>query len=312
MNGPDLSANWPGRDAESLLWLASYPRSGNTFTRALLANYFLAGEEAFDINALSVFLPSDTHPALWKSFSPSAAGPASPQETWQSRQKAFAHYRKTRDPKVFPGLKTHSANMEIFGAKGFDLRRNDRILYVVRHPLDVLLSFADFTGKDLDYSIAEMCASGAFSLERWYGALEARGSWQEHVTSWITAPPCPLLLVQYEALRSDTEKTLRTMLTFLGTPIIAEKVTRAVEATRFEKLRQQEMTQSFVEASQTSISGTFFRKGQSLQWLHALRPEQANRLADGCGEIMQRLGYAHPSDVYFDGRNAFIPLNLAN
>ena len=310
MTLPALAADWPRRDAESLLWLASYPRSGNTFTRILLANYFLAGEEVYDINALSAFLPSDTHPALWKSFSPSASGPASPRETWQARPRAFQHYRQTRDPKVFPGLKTHSGTMEIFGVRGFDFRPNDRILYVVRHPLDVLLSFADFNGKDLDYSITEMCASGAYSLEGWFGALEARGSWKEHVTSWITAPPCPLLLVQYEALRTDPEKTLRSMLAFLGAPIIAERVTQAVEASRFEKLRQQEVSRSFIEASQTSISGTFFRKGQSLQWLNALRPEQAYRLADGCGEIMQRLGYAHPSDVYFDGRNAFLPLNL--
>jgi hypothetical protein len=310
MHAPDLSANWPGRDAESLLWLASYPRSGNTFTRILLANYFLAGEEAYDINALSAFLPSDTHPALWKSFSPSASGPVTLRETWQIRPRAFEHYRKTRDPKVFPGLKTHSGNLKISGVEGFALRPNDRIVYVVRHPLDVLLSFADFIGKDLDYSITEMCTSGAYSLEGWYGAIEVRGSWQEHVTSWITSPPCPVLLVQYEALRSDPEKTLRTMLAFLGAPVVPERVTRAVEATRFEKLRQQEEEHSFVEASQTSLSGTFFRKGQSLQWLNALRPEQAYRLADGCGEIMQRLGYAHPSDVYFDGRNAFVPLNL--
>jgi hypothetical protein len=310
MHRPDLSANWSGRDAESLLWLASYPRSGNTFARILLANYFLAGEEAYDINALSDFLPSDTHPALWNSFSPSATGPVSPLETWQTRLRAFEHYRKTRNPKVFPGLKTHSGNLEIFGVKGFELRPNDRILYVVRHPLDVLLSFADFTGKDLDYSITEMCSWGAYSLEGWYGAMELRGSWQEHVTSWITSPACPVLLIQYEALRSAPEKTLRTMLKFLGVPVIDERVSMAVNASRFEKLREQEKNRNFVEASRSSLSGTFFRRGESLQWLNALRPDQASRLADGCGEIMQRLGYAHPSNVYFDGRNAFVPLNL--
>jgi hypothetical protein len=84
-----------------------------------------------------------------------------------------------------------------------------------------------------------------------------------------------------------------------------------VEASRFDKLRAQETVRSFRETPSTSSSGAFFRKGKILQWLKELTPAQAYRLADNCAEVMERLGYTHPRDVFFDGRNAIKRVNLA-
>jgi hypothetical protein len=307
MKTPALSARWTGKDDESLIWLASYPRSGNTFARILLANYFATGQEDFDINKLSDHLPSDTHPVLWQKFSEAFSAPATPQETWEARRKFFEYFRKSRDQKILPIMKTHSANATTYGVKGFDFRENDRIIYVIRHPLDVVLSYAEFVGKEIDPTIDEMCMSGAYTVASTVGALEVRGSWPEHVLSWISSPPCPLLFIQYEALRSNPVQALEAMLDFLGVPILEDCVRRTTEASQFDRLRSQEAARSFNEAPAARTPGAFFfRKGESLQWLRALSPEQAYRLADGCGEIMQRVGYAHPRDVAFGGRNAFL------
>lgn len=305
-----LSANWLGQDPESLLWLASYPRSGNTFTRILLANYLLAGEEDYDINALTAFCPADTDAGLWQAYASRFSAPADLHQTWHARRRAFDHYRRTRSPASFPGLKTHTGNILAYGTDGFDARPNDRVIYIVRHPLDVAVSFADFNGKDMDAAIDELCTPSAYVRDERLGAFELRGSWAEHVENWLFAPPCELLLLRYETLCADTATCLRSILDFLGVPVIEERVIRAVEASRFDRLRDQESAKSFKEAPTGSTSGRFFRQGGSLQWRTALAPDQALRLADACGPLMLRLGYTHPRDVRADGGNALGPMTL--
>ncbi|GEM_PF-1252952 len=303
-----LSANWAEKDLESILWLASYPRSGNTFTRVLLANYFLAGEDEFQINKLIDFIPADTSDLLWADFAPSA--PRSVEDTWRTRAKVFDQYRRSGKTSAFFGLKTHSANAQVAGVSGFGFRPNDRAIYVVRHPLDVLLSYCDYNGRGLDQSIEVMCTPGLFVNDARPGALEVRGSWSEHVSSWLLTPPCPVLLIRYEELRLQPEESLKSILSFLGAPVVPDRLKYAVEAAQFDRLRRQEAANDFIERPEGTLSGAFFRKGTSLQWLRELTPERAYRLADKCGEAMRRLGYTDPREVFFDGRNAIGPVNL--
>ena len=304
------TANWADKDDESILWVASYPRSGNTFTRLLLANYFLAEESDYQINKLSDFVPSDTSKLLWKYFSSSS--PQSPETVWAERPKVFEHFRRTGKARAFFGLKTHTANVTLSGLPGFDFRPNDRAIYIVRHPLDVLLSYSDYNDRDIDSAIDVMCTSGVVVSAARHGAFDVRGSWAEHVTSWLFSPSCPILLVRYEELCQQTEQTLRNMLSFLGSPAQSNRVKHAVDATRFDRVQEQEATHSFIERPSTTASGTFFRKGMPLQWLRELSPHHAYRLADRCGDVMRRLGYTDPRNVFFDGRNALGPVDLSN
>jgi len=310
MSSLSLSADWAGKDSESLLWLASYPRSGNTFTRILLANYFNAGSDAYDINELHDFLPPDTSSRLWRRTYPEDSAPNTPELTWSLRPDFIRHYRKADKPFLFSGLKTHTANLTAFGSSGFDLRGNDRVIYIVRHPLDVVLSYSDFNNRGLESAIDVLCQSGVFVKRDYVGGFELRGSWAEHVLSWIEKPPCPLFLVRYEELRLATAETLTAMLAFLGAPVDPERVRQAVEASRFEAVQKQEAARTFNETPPDTRSGKFFREGKILQWLRELTPEQAYKLADGCAPALDRVGYTHPRDVYFDGRNAFKPINV--
>jgi len=310
MNTSRITADWPGKEAGSLLWLASFPRSGNTFTRILLANYFATDAEAYDINKLRQFITADTANELWQGFVANEAVPGTLEWTWSARSRFFDYYRKLPKVNNFAGLKTHTANVKVWGSDAFNFRKTDRVIYIVRHPLDVLLSYADYNGRDIDEAIGVMTTSGACVRYDHLGGIEVRGAWAEHVSSWLNTTECPVLLVRYEELRSNTEQVLRSMLSFLGAPIIAEKVPHAVEASRFDKIRAQEAAHRFVETPDTTMSGTFFRKGTSFQWLRDLSPEQAYRMADACEPIMSKLGYTHPRDVFFDGRNALQPIQL--
>lgn len=310
MNLPDLSADWPGRDEESLIWLASYPRSGNTFTRILLANYIAAEGEAYELNKLQDFIPADISTVLWPKSNGIEPKPEDFEALWKARPAAIAKYRKTKAPETFPCLKTHCANVLAFGSSGFDFRPNDRAVYLVRHPLDVLLSYADFNATDIDFTLGLMTTSGFTVTQPVTGSIEIRGSWTENVSGWVAAPPCPVLLVRYEELSTNTEATLRSILAFLGIPIIEERLRHAVSASRFDKVRQQEATHGFHERPADALSGKFFREGKALQWLRHLTPQQTHRLADICEKEMAMLGYTHPRDVFFDGRNALGAVRL--
>ena len=297
-------------DAQSLLWLASFPRSGNTFCRILLANYFAAAERPYDINGLNDFIPADTNAALWQTLIDEPPGEDIKRQSWKLRPAFIERYRTL--PKSVPvaALKTHTANLGAFGSSGFSFRENDRAIYIVRHPLDILLSYADFNNRSLDSAIDMMTQAGTLIQVDHLGGIEVRGSWNEHVSSWVLTPPCPLLLIRYEELRQSTEEVLMGILKFLGAPVLPDRVRQAVEASRFDKVREQESARSFNEAPGSLQSGHFFRKGTSLQWLRELAPEQAYRLADACADLMRRLGYTHPRDVYYDGRNALQPMAL--
>jgi hypothetical protein len=307
MSVSSISANWAGRDSESLLWLASYPRSGNTFTRILLANYFAAELDGYDINQLHDLIPPDTSGPLWTAFAEQHPIPTEPAGMWKARTRFIEHYRATKKRSPLAALKTHTAKVEALGAQAFSLRRNDRIIYIVRHPLDVALSYAHFNGLDVDSVIHAMCEPGFFVPREGAGIVEVQGSWVQHVSSWLNTLDSPVLLIRYEALCTRTEEILESILTFLGAPIIPERVAQAVQASRFDKMRAQEAAHRFNEAPKTT---TFFRRGQSGQWLRELSPEQAYRLADGCEPVMTKLGYNHPRDVFFDGRNAVGPIDV--
>lgn len=279
-----------------LVWIASYPRSGNTFTRILLANYLSGAQEPYPLNKLLDFVPSDTDQARWSRLLPPREPPYLVEEIWRARPAFIRAYRKERAGAGFVGLKTHSGNLEVFGEPGFEFEHGDRVLYIVRNPLDIAVSYSDYNDRDLDAAIELICASGTTVLQSGT-RLEVRGSWTENVSSWIGAPPCPLMVVKYEDMCADPEEALRHMLAFLGQPLDIERVSRAAAFSRFDSVRRQEEHESFIETPDIARSGRFFREGRPGQWRTALSADQARRLADRCRPIMERLDYPHPDEA---------------
>jgi hypothetical protein len=210
---------------------------------------------------------------------------------WRFRPQVIETYRRRPSILPFHGLKTHTANLTAFGTPAFELRPDDRVIYLVRHPLDVALSNADYNNQDLDSSIELMCRSGTCVASGTLGSVEARGSWTENVTGWLGTTACPVLLVRYEDLSADTGRMLREMLTFIGQPVDEERLARAVELSSFSRLQRQERETGFQEAPTNTRSGRFFREGRSGQWRTEMSSEQIERLSSYCAETMTRLGY---------------------
>jgi hypothetical protein len=277
--------------SNSILFIPSYPRSGNTFTRILLCTYMAAGNESFDLDRLEEAIPADTSEFLWQGVPDYDAQEVSARNNRRYRRQVIADYRRRETGIPLRGLKTHTANLTAFGEPAFDFDPDDRIIHLVRNPLDVVLSNADFNDQDIERSIDLMCNSGTCVSTGKLGGIEVRGSWCENVESWLKPEICPTLLVRYEDLRHDTESVLRRMIDFIGLPVEEQRLKQAVEQSQFSRLQQREAESGFAEAPKNTTSGRFFREGRTDQWRTQLSGDQINRLTSHGGEVMQRLGY---------------------
>ncbi len=275
-----------------VVWLASYPKSGNTWTRALLAGYF--GDGAFDLNnlggefslgglrSLGDLLGVDPH--LFR-----------PDELLEYRPDAARQLALDVADREVPAIhKLHSANHPTAQGERVFPAGAGRALYVVRNPLDVATSWAPFFGVSIDQAI-DTLADEAFVLNQTRGAFrsvlpELLLSWSGHVRSWLDAPGVPVHVLRYEDLEADATSAFADALRFIGYEPDLGRVEAAVEEAQFEKLQAREATEGFREHT-ARATAPFFRKGQSGGWRQELTAEQARRVVADHRGVMYRLGY---------------------
>jgi hypothetical protein len=166
-------------------------------------------------------------------------------------------------------------------------------IYLVRHPYDVAVSYAHHQGHDnFDLIIDQMnAADHALSS---LGGMQLRQrtlGWQGHFRSWQDQEAIPVITIRYEDMLADTAASLHRMATFLD---LSEKddrpaILRAVEASRFEHLRNKEERVGFRERH--AKSKNFFRAGTSGDGMRVLTAAQRERIYDCNGTLMDALGY---------------------
>lgn len=274
----------------SAVWLVSYPRSGNTYLRALLANYVSGLPRPMSLDELSASTSGEHDEAFWREVTGKPAADRSLEEEWLARQ---AYFRALRARAPGPGflLKSHTMNGVLAGQRAYEFLPQDRIVHVLRHPCDVAMSCADFYGITLEESVSRLLTEGLFVDARPELGFEVLGSWAQHTRSWMAETSAPVHRIRYFDLVGDPAGALRGLLAFLNVPVDEARVRAAVEFSRFDSLRAQEDVGSFRERPKSSHSGRFFRVGRSLQWLDALTPEQADRLVAPNRDLLDELGF---------------------
>jgi len=281
----------------ALVHLASYPKSGNTWVRALFAGYF--GDREFDLDALSEL---DTTGGLRTLDDLLGVDPhlLQPDEL-QALQPAAAHLLHaelaSHDGPVFQKL--HSANVETAHGERLFPAGTCRVLYIVRNPLDVAASWAPFFGLSLDKAVDQL-ADPEIILNRRRAAHtavvpEPLLSWSGHVRSWLDTPGLDLHVLRYEDLRAAPEAAFADALAFVGETAAPDRVAAAVEAARFDRLQAHETEEGFVELPPIART-PFFRRGRAGGWRDELSAAQARRVVEAHAETMRRLGYGDAVD----------------
>lgn len=279
---------------QGLVWLASYPKSGNTWFRAVLAA-LVRGPAAFDINALDhghseLISASRLLFQRWTGLDPADL----PLEAvYPLRARVHAQVNATagavRVMKVHDSWEPPAGRPRLFqdaAAIG--------TLYLVRNPLDVAVSLAAHLGISPSEAAARLCdpamALGRSAPDGLSPMLPQHlGTWGSHVLGWLEAPLSRLLVLRYEDILAQPRRAFAEALRFAGFTFTDAEVAAAVEATRFSRLRRMEEERGFTE--RPAGMARFFRQGGSGGWREALAPADVRRILDHHGDLMRRLGY---------------------
>jgi hypothetical protein len=269
-----------------IVWLASYPKSGNTWLRAFLRS-LLDPKGAVDINQLISVFPYDIDARFYRQLDARAVTELTRAETLTLRPRVHRLIASAGPAVAF--VKTHSAQVVEDGYPLISPDVTGGAIYLVRNPLDIAVSFSLFRGKSIDATIDVMNLSGATIPATEFAASEHFGSWSENVASWTRPEDPSVHVVRYEDLIESPRRSFGAIARHLGIPASRERAEQAIKRSSFRVLREQERRSGFIEGGTSSTP--FFRAGQAAQWRSTLTPQQVDRVVGAHHAEMERFGY---------------------
>ncbi|MEM1344066.1 MAG: sulfotransferase domain-containing protein [Pseudomonadota bacterium] len=276
--------------AKILCWLASYPKSGNTWLRAFLANYLLDREAPLAPNQLAAVTQGD---ALAAHYTRLARAKGLDPLTREADALALRQEVLTRLGSQGGGaltlIKTHNANQTLAARAMIPAPLTRVALYVVRDPLDMLLSYADHYATDTETAAKAIASAHNRILAGNGNVTQYLGRWSEHVLGWSETRAFPVLVLRYEDMLSAPHTTFAKALTKLGVPLDEARLDKAVRFSSFETLSAQESTEGFIERS--PHSARFFRSGRAGEGRERLPADLIARIEAEQAPAMRRFGY---------------------
>ena len=284
---------------KNLVWMASYPKSGNTWLRAFLANYTHDYGRPIDINELATDTSTGMLASQRKRFDELTGVEASSFTDAEINSLRPSVYRRISeqhaqlsDDPLF--IKIHDIPT-LSKANKLDLipRNCTRaIIYVVRNPLDVAVSFAHHFELSIDESIRALNDDNHRIGNSTHGLStqlqQVLTSWSGHYKSWVENQKNPVLVIRFEDMHENPYDTFRKVLEFSGIDVDSHRLERAVQNSSFDILKNQESEASFEE---NPAKGKFFRIGASGGWNQTLSRIQVDLVISKHSQVMQKLGY---------------------
>jgi hypothetical protein len=275
-----------------IVWIASYPKSGNTWARAFLHNLAKAcnGEsDEQDINEMARFSTWDLDKKRYAhilGFEPDNSVHRS--EIAATRHAVHAQVADATHGLIF--VKTHNALVMDRGHATVNFAATAGAVYIVRNPLDVAISYAHHGGWPIDAAIEHMSMTDAENDGSDTAVYEVHGSWTQHVWSWTRNAHRALHVMRYEDMLAEPAGTFAALARHLLIDFTPQQLEGAIERSSFARLRAQETERGFRERP-PSADGNFFREGRAGQWKDVLTPAQVARVVSDHGEQMRRFGY---------------------
>lgn len=271
----------------NIVWLASYPKSGNTWIRAFLANLIANRSAPVALDELPRYGQLEADPDR---FGRLAGRPSTQLDLGQIselRPRVQAEIAAQAPNSVF--VKTHS----MAGINdGYPLHNPDvsaGAIYVLRNPLDVVISMSHHFGISLDEAIMYLGNEAAATENSELFVTEVLGSWSRHVKSWSEFDNDRILVLRYEDLLDKPAKGFGKIARLIGLAADRQRIERAIQFASFGNLAELERRNGFAEVP---IKGKrFFRAGRANQWRQVLSRDQVMRVITDHREQMARWRY---------------------
>lgn len=272
-------------------WLASYPKSGNTWLRLALWSLERDGA-AVDFANLQGLATIASARQSFDAVLGVESSDLTPDEIAILRPRVYEDEAARAQKPIL--RKVHDAwTLTPAGEPLFPAAATLGAVYLTRDPRDLVISLAHHTGSTIDDQIFKMADPAAISAPQRRSMADQLPQrcrdWSSHVESWLAAPGRPALLVRYEDMLTDPAAALARVAAYFGWTPNPQTVERTVAATAFPVLRAEEERHGFRERQPDA--DRFFRQGRAGGWRHALTAEQAHRIEQAHGRVMTRLGY---------------------
>lgn len=272
---------------KSIVWLASYPKSGNTWLRLFLANYMINARKPVPINEVPRYAIGD---AIARTYAMVAGRRVDPNNIRQVLGLRDGVMRGIVGNNADINLvKTHNTRKVAHGVPLIPDQYTRSAIYILRNPLDMVLSYARHHGLSHAQAVQAINHRDNATMGDANNVISFLGPWSTHVESWTGFAPWPRLVLRYEDMLADPAAEFARVVDHVGLPLDQDRLDRAIRFSSFRELRRQEDESGFLE--RPANSETFFTSGKSGVWKQALDPELAHAIRKAHRATMKRYGY---------------------
>jgi len=250
-----------------IIWIASYPKSGNTWLRSLLSTYYFTKDGKFNFQILNN-IKSFPSSSFFEKYSDNFSEPESTAKYWISEQRSINLDKRIKF------LKTHNALCKIDGHSFTDENNSIGAIHIVRDPRNVLTSLSNHyqikKSDALEFMLQERKAIVEKKDNRYLG-FNPLFSWSIHEKSWSECNKFPVLTIRYEDLQLETFVTFKKVISFISkltnkkNSFKREKAKKTISSCEFNKLKKMENEVGFNEAISSKLTGEkikFFNLGK--------------------------------------------------
>ena len=284
-----------------IIWIASYPKSGNTWIRSILSAYLFSKNGKFNFQLLKN-IERFSSKNLLPELSNNLKSQTRISKNWIPSQKMI-----NQDKKIHL-LKTHNALCTIDGNKFTDQFNTMGVIYIVRDPRNVITSLAHHYEFGLEEAFSFLSNKKKIIFPqsfvkvdkptKMYEDFNFLGDWSGHYLSWKNVNFCPIKIIKYEDLMIDTASifvsTLEFLSKFLKFELDKKKINNVLTSTSFKNLSQMEKNEGFQEAiisPKTKKKIRFFNLGKKNNWNKLLNKKIIRKIETNFKNEMNELGY---------------------
>ena len=274
-----------------IIWIASYPKSGNTWLKLFLSAYMgnHVDPKTFDINKMMIPFSLFPTNSLIKKFDIDCSNFNNLSKKWISMQE----YLNLMNKIIF--LKTHNAMCTINGNSFTNSQQSLGGIYLVRDPRDIVLSYSDHlqkTYKDVTQTLFQSNTFEEGIIDDKKFNFTLLGSWSDHYNSWKNYRGVKILIIKYEDLVNNTFLTFEKIIKYLNSitqvSVNKDKIYECIQLTKFENLKNLEIKNGFNEKG---LGKYFFRAGKVGDWKGKLDENLIKEIETKFNKEMTELGY---------------------
>jgi len=277
-----------------IIWLASYPKSGNTLLRSILSTYFYSSDGNFKFE----YLDKISQFPLTNHFMSLGVDVNNYKQVFKNFINAQNLINQETGKVKF--LKTHSSLCKMYECNFTDFKNTLGAIYIVRDPRNVVSSFAHHYNLTIDEATETMLDNSRFMEKTVKNSKVFLGSWKFNYNSWKSIEnKNNYMLIKYEDLIAKKKTVLLRIFKFLDllglkSKLDMVKLNKVIKTTKFENMKSKEEQETFSEATidlKTGKRRTFFNLGPENDWRKYLDKKNKDKIEDVFHLEMKELGY---------------------